>query len=384
MRGRKLRPAAWIALGAVLVVALAGVFAAISFQNVAPKSGAPPSGTAPGASQPSAAPSTDSQQGTSRPGTGPSEAPSAGVGGPAGTPARCPDATVTATTAAELTAALAGAGPGTVIHLADGVYVGNFVGTGAGTREQPIMLCGGKGAVLDGGGTDDGYVLHLDRASYWTVQGFTVRNGQKGVMLDETTRSVVQDLAVQSMGDEAIHLRKFSTDNRVLGNTIRGTGLRKAKFGEGVYIGTAESNWCDVSACEPDKSDRNQISGNSISDTTAENIDIKEGTSSGFLMDNSFDGSGITQADSWVDVKGRGWRIERNTGRNSPLDGFQTHEIVDGWGTENVFRHNVAEVNGPGLGYSLKPVRENVVDCSNSASQARQGLSNVPCTPETK
>ena len=61
------------------------------------------------------------------------------------------------------------------------------------------------------------------------------------------------------------------------------------------------------------------------------------------------------------------------------MDGFQTHEIVDGWGTGNVFRNNTAEVNGPGFGYSLTPVRGNVVECSNSASQAGKGVSNEPC-----
>jgi hypothetical protein len=161
---------------------------------------------------------------------------------------------------------------------------------------------------------------------------------------------------------------------------VTGAGLRKPKFGEGIYIGTAESNWCDISSCQPDRSDRNEIRDNSISGTTAESVDIKEGTSDGVLVGNIFEGSSIQEADSWVDVKGKGWRIERNTGRNSPLDGFQTHEIVDGWGTGNVFRENTAEVNGPGLGYSLKPVRDNVVDCSNTASQAAQGLSNLPCT----
>jgi hypothetical protein len=191
---------------------------------------------------------------------------------------------------------------------------------------------------------------------------------------------LITGLTVTTTGDEAIHLRKFSTDNRVTANTISNTGLRKPKFGEGIYIGTAESNWCDISNCEPDRSDRNEITGNTISGTTSENVDIKEGTSDGVLQANSFDGSAIIEADSWVDVKGRGWVIAGNTGANSPQDGFQTHEIVDGWGTENVFRDNVAQVNGPGVGYSLKPVRDNVVECSNTASDAGEGLSNEPCT----
>jgi hypothetical protein len=357
--GRGIRQGSLAVLAIVAVALLIGVFAMVSFQEETPQGGIPPS-SAPAETEPDVAP------------------PPAGDG-PA-VPAGCPAGTVQVTTAAELTAALAAASPGTVVHLADGVYRGNFRASGAGTAGQPITLCGGAGAVLDGGGTEEGYVLHLDQASYWTLQGFTVRNGQKGIMADETTHSLIQGVTVENTGDEAVHLRKFSSDNRVMGNTIRGAGLRKPKFGEGIYVGTAESNWCDISSCEPDKSDRNEIRGNAVSGTTAENVDIKEGTSGGVLMGNTFDGSAITEADSWVDVKGRGWRIEGNTGRHSPLDGFQTHEILDGWGTENVFSNNVAEVNGPGLGYSLKPVRDNVVDCSNTASQAGQGLSNVPCS----
>lgn len=299
---------------------------------------------------------------------------------PVETPVACPEPTVRVANSTQLEDALDAAQPGDVIGLAPGVYLGNFTASATGTAEHPITLCGDAESILDGGTTDDGYVLHLENSSHWVLQGFTVRNGQKGVMVDQSTNTVIQGLTVTTTGDEAIHLRKFSTDNRVIGNTISDTGLRKPKFGEGIYIGTAESNWCDISNCEPDRSDRNEISGNRISRTTSENVDIKEGTSDGVLRANSFDGSGMVKADSWVDVKGRGWLISENTGANSPLDGFQTHEIVDGWGTENVFRNNVADVNGPGLGYSLKPVRDNVVECSNTASGAGEGLSNEPCT----
>lgn len=291
----------------------------------------------------------------------------------------CPQPTTSVANAAELQAALTDPKPGAVISLAAGVYAGNFTATGNGTPEQPVTVCGTRDSVLDGGQIDDGYVFHLNRASHWVLQGFAVRNGQKGLMVDETTHSVVRGLAVSNTGDEAIHLRKFSSDNKVLGNSIRDTGLRKTKFGEGIYIGTAESNWCDISSCEADKSDRNEVTGNDISATSAECVDIKEGTTGGVVRDNHFDGSAIVGADSWVDVKGNGWSIENNTGRHSPLDGFQTHEILDGWGTGNVFRNNTAEVNGPGYGYALSPVRDNVVECSNRASQAGKGISNEPC-----
>ncbi|NHC44751.1 hypothetical protein G9H72_05710 [Motilibacter sp. K478] len=314
----------------------------------------------------------------------PSDAPAtdrqASQTGDAGDPS-CPAPTVTVATSDELVSALGTAQAGDSIALAPGTYVGEFVATGAGTPDQPIALCGPADAVLEGEGPDGDYVLHLDGVSHWRVAGFTVRNGQKGVMADGATSTVISGLTVEDIGDEAIHLRAFSTDNVVEGNTVRRTGLRKPKFGEGIYIGTAKSNWCDVSDCEPDRSDRNVVRGNTISATTAEAVDIKEGTTGGKLLDNTFDGSAIEEdgADSWVDVKGNEWVVAGNTGVDSPEDGFQTHTILDGWGTGNVFRDNVAQVNGAGHGFSFTPANDNRVTCDNTVSGARQGLANVPC-----
>ena len=83
--------------------------------------------------------------------------------------------------------------------------------------------------------------------------------------------------------------------------------------------------------------------------TTAEGLDVKEGTTAGIARGNVFGGDALAGADSWVDAKGNEWRFEGNTGIGSPQDGFQMHEILDGWGTGNVFVGNVARVDGPGL-----------------------------------
>jgi hypothetical protein len=294
-------------------------------------------------------------------------------------PTGCPAATVTVRDADELTAALAAARPGDSIVLADGVYRGRFVASRSGTPAEPIVLCGGPGAVLDGGGIKKGYALHLAPAQYWRVVGFTVRNAQKGVMADGTTRTVIQRLTVTDIGDEGIHLRAGSTYTTVAGNTISRTGRRNEKFGEGIYIGSAKSNWCEHSACAPDRSDHNTVQGNRISATTAESIDIKEGTTGGVVSGNSFDGTGMIGGDSWVDVKGNGWLIEGNHGVNAPEDGFQTHRIVTGWGTGNVFRNNRADVDGPGYGIHLAPVAANLVACNNAVTRAARGLSNTSC-----
>lgn len=293
----------------------------------------------------------------------------------------CGDPTVTVATSPELQSALDDAAPGTSIALSPGTYPGNFTAAVSGTAESPIRLCGGADSVLDGGRVDDGYVLHLDGISHWEFAGFSIRNGQKGLMADGTTDTVIRGLTVSDIGDEGIHLRAFSTDNTVTSNTVSDTGQRKPKFGEGIYIGTAESNWCDITDCAPDASDRNTVSDNTITATTAEGIDVKEGTTGGVVSGNTFDGSALVEddADSWVDIKGNDWVIENNIGTDSPQDGFQVHEIVDGWGTRNIFRSNTAQVDGPGFGYSITPELDNTVECNNSASGAGEGLSNIEC-----
>ena len=89
----------------------------------------------------------------------------------------------------------------------------------------------------------------------------------------------------------------------------------------------------------------------------------------------------MTGADSWVDVKGNGWLITGNTGRSTPLDGFQTHEIADGWGTRNIFRGNTTNVPSPGFGFSLTPERDNVVSCTNRTADGNTATSKTACQP---
>ncbi len=294
--------------------------------------------------------------------------------------AGCPAATVLVAGAPALQSALRHARAGDVIALEPGIYSGNFLVTASGTADRPIHVCGSADAVLDGGTVQDGEVLRLDGAQHWRLVGFGVRNGRKGILAEGTVGSVFSGLAVSGVGDQAVILRRASTDNLVTGLTIRGTGLRRPASGEGIYVGTPAARWCEVTACAPDASDRNAIVGNDIAGTTAESVDVREGTSDGILRGNRFDGTGMSAADSWVDIKGNGWLIEENAGVNSPGDGFETHEAVEGWGGRNTFRDNVADVNGPGRGYSIRTRQGNVFECSNEASRAAAGRSNMLCT----
>lgn len=161
------------------------------------------------------------------------------------------------------------------------------------------------------------------------------------------------------------------------GSTISDTGLRDYRFGEGVYVGSAKNNWCAYTNCSPDRSDGNSIVGNTILRTTAESVDIKEGTTGGLIEGNSFDGTGMS-ALAWVDIKGNDWTVRGNTGRVSPRDGFLTSIALTGWGIGSTFTANHADVQGPGYGYNVQ--LGNTVGCDNTAVNAIKGLTNLVCT----
>ena len=285
--------------------------------------------------------------------------------------------------ASALTKALTKARPGETIRLAPGSYDGDFVASASGTLTAPITLCGPRSAVLDGGGVSHGYTFYLDHASWWRVEGFTVEGGQKGIMTDGADYDLLYGLFVHTIGDEGIHLRDFSSHDTISHCVIQNTGLLAQFYGEGVYVGSANSNWCRYTACQPDRSNGDVIEDNDISDTTAENIDIKEGTTGGEIIGNHFDGAGMvaSAATAWVNVKGNDWTIEYNTGVNSIKDGFQVHQVYPGWGIGNIFLANDAQVDGPGYGFFVQNKRlRTVVACDNKVSRAGRGFSTIFCT----
>ncbi|MGC4190746.1 MAG: right-handed parallel beta-helix repeat-containing protein [Thermomicrobiales bacterium] len=281
----------------------------------------------------------------------------------------------------KLTAALADARPGDVIQMKSGRYLGTFTLEASGTADAPMVLCGPREAVIDGGDIGNGYALHIT-GDYLTVRGLSVQRALKGIMLDGANHVTLEYLDVSLTGHEAIHLRAGSSDNLVQFNDIHDTGFKRDKFGEGVYLGSAVSNWEQYSSGQPDTSDRNRVIGNRIWNTTSESIDIKEGTTDGLIEGNVMDGSMLAGADSWVDVKGNGYTIRGNTGTSSPMDGFQTHVINDmDWGRSNTFEGNTANVEGPGYGFFIHDAEtsENVVSCNNVVNGAEKGFANVDC-----
>lgn len=285
--------------------------------------------------------------------------------------------------AVALTTALEQAQAGDLILLADGTYLGNFTAAANGETDRRITLCGSRDAIIDGGDSGNGYAFHIT-GDYWTITGITVTNALKGVMADDADFTELLGISVHDIGHEGIHFRAFSSDNLIQDSEVFNTGLKRDKFGEGIYLGSAVSNWGKYSGGQPDQSDRNRVLRNRIWNTTAESIDIKEGTTGGLIEGNSFDGSALSGADSWVDVKGNDYLIRENTGVNSPTDGFQTHVINDmDWGRNNRFENNTATVNGDGYGFYIHDAESsaNIVSCSNVVEAAAKGFANQECAP---
>ena len=291
-------------------------------------------------------------------------------------------ATTSVSTASQLKSALKTAAPGDTIVLADGTYTGKFVAATSGTAAAPITLAGSRGAVLTTGSVGSGYAVNLT-GDHWNLSGFTVAIAKKGVVLDGSNGSRLDGLDVGSIGEEAVHVRENSTGAVIVNSSIHHTGQTDAGYGEGIYVGSAQSNWESVtgSASTPDRSDGVVIESNTIWATSAEGIDVKEGTTGGRIAGNRFVDAGLSganYADSWVDVKGNGYTVENNWGSGALTDAFQVHVASAGWGQGNLFRGNGQLSGVPGFEVNVQSTAAGtVVACALSG--AGRGLSNIPC-----
>ncbi|WP_105033454.1 right-handed parallel beta-helix repeat-containing protein [Cryobacterium aureum] len=297
----------------------------------------------------------------------------------------CPAATVNVATAGELMAAVAQAQPGTVIKLAPGTYNEQINMTVNGTASNPIWVCGPRSAVINVGSIQDNHGIQITNSSNLIVAGMTVTNSLKGISVIRSSNVTIADTLVDNIGYEGIHLRAFTTDSKVVGNTIKNTGKRDPFYGEGIYIGTSDANWCAQTNCQPDKTDRTLLMANNISLTGAQPIEVKEGTSNGIIRDNVIDGANaMPRAEEWVKVKGNDWQIYNNQGKNSTVHGFAVNGSVAGWGLRNVFFGNTTPVGAAGYGFFIheqgtKGASGTKVYCSNTVTTAGSGFSNQAC-----
>ncbi len=263
--------------------------------------------------------------------------------------------TIYAATTEELLEALAAAAAGDTILLAPGIYECSEYGTKSalfysdaeGTASAPITIRStnpDEPAILCGTDTAKGIVLYLT-GDYWIVDSIVCCNAQKGIVLDHSNYSVIQNAEVYQTGQEGIHLRDGSSYCQVLDSAVHDNGL-VSEYGEAIYIGSAKSTSGYDYNC-----DYNLIQGCTLGpNTVAESVDIKEYTTGNIIENCIMYGGGMTATDSFVDIKGNETIVRNNQcdaqGNTAITDAFQLHCQVEGWGCNNEIYGNTVTFSG--------------------------------------
>ena len=235
----------------------------------------------------------------------------------------------------------------------------------------------------DGG---NGYGLWLTGAPYWNLNGFTVDHAKKGIVMDASSHVTIDKVTVHHIDYEGVHFRSGSSYGVIRNSYVHDTGLTAPQYGEGVYIGSANSNWGQFAGpTGVDASDHVQVLDNRIGpNVAAEGIDVKEGTKAGTISGNTLDGTGEknqNSGDSTIDVKGDGYTVSSNTVSHPYTDGFQVHNVYAAYGCGNSFSGNRFTLSGaPGYGINVtdnsKCAKKNTVTTSNTATGGK-GLTNI-------
>ena len=200
----------------------------------------------------------------------------------ASAPARSgPPATIDVHTVDEIRDALASARPGDIIRVADGDYQfrPRLVASAPGTASAPITLQGTGAAVLGTKNARGDYGLYIT-GDYWRIEGLTVAHGSKGIVLDGSIGSVIDGVEVFNIGAEGVHFRSCSSHGVLRNSYVHDTGRTDPQYGEGVYVGSANSHWTNFTCRDVheqqsagDNTERVLIEGNTFEDIPAEGAD---------------------------------------------------------------------------------------------------------------
>jgi hypothetical protein len=247
-----------------------------------------------------------------------------------------------------------------------------------GAPDNLITLCGTpENTTFEGTGdlpdSWRGYSIRVVSSSYIRVAGFNLVNALKGIDVQNTTNSEFMYLNTNNTMQEGIRLRYNSINNTVEYNNISNTGRLWAGWGEGIYVGTSKKNSIEFNLPE-DHSDYNAFRYNRFgAGVLAENIDVKEFTLGGKIVDNRFNGSAIQNingAMSWVSLKGNNWTVYNNTGTGllNIGAGFRVLVQWEGQGHSNRLLENTCyNLDDQSYCVYVHPdAAENVVACTNT------------------
>ena len=237
-----------------------------------------------------------------------------------------------------------------------------------GTKNNPIVLAGSDPAnppEIYGTAVNSNYGIHVT-GNYVILKNLKIHTFSKGVVFDNSVGALMEDCEVYHTGTELVHVRDSSQQVTLNRNFIHGSGFDVAQYGEGIYVGTYYKGW--ASSQQSDKNagfwgesasqhrysgydwrvNDTKITCNIVKATTAENIDVKEGTVRGVVQGNMFIGDStnydgqVDHDDANIDMKGASWTVTGNYFYNSLKQGLPYYN--------SHFRYYVEEVVMPADG----------------------------------
>ncbi|MBR2198244.1 MAG: hypothetical protein IJ909_07510 [Fibrobacter sp.] len=321
---------------------------------------------------------------------------------------------VNVSTATELTSATLNAKAGDTIWVAPGKYelpssncqndkfvneTGRDCGLiwlGAdGTKNNPVVLAGSDPTnppEIYSSDYKHNYGIHVT-GNYVILKNLKIHTFSKGVVFDNSVGALMEDCEVYHTGNEIVHVRDSSQQVTLNRNFIHGSGYEIAKYGEGIYVGTYNTGWASSQQADRDAgfwgTDASQhrysgydwrvndtkITCNIVSGTTAENIDVKEGTVRGIVQGNMFIGDSldyngeVSYDDANIDMKGAYWTVTGNYFYNSKKQGLPYYNPHFNYFVEEV----VMPSNGNKTGSNIEKYEKAVGDVVSVDKYAQKG-----------
>ena len=264
-----------------------------------------------------------------------------------------------------------------------------------GTKTNPIVLAGSDPVDLPEIFSSDykhNYGIHVT-GNYVILKNLKIHSFSKGVVFDNSVGALMEDCEVYHTGNEIVHVRDSSQQVTLNRNFIHGSGYEIAKYGEGIYVGTYNTGWASSQQADRDAgfwgTDASQhrysgydwrvndtkITCNIVSGTTAENIDVKEGTVRGFVQGNMFIGDSldyngeVSYDDANIDMKGASWTVTGNYFYNSKKQGLPYYNPHFNYFVEEV----VMPSNGNKTGSNIEKYEKAVGDVVSVDKYAQKG-----------
>ena len=264
--------------------------------------------------------------------------------------------------------------PGTVVRFQPGRYPKMTFDGLRGSKSSPITLQPSE-QFKEGEGGDrynvvftssqlgTGTGLTFAGCEHVIVGGFEVTKSLKGIGVHYSNHLIIENNWCHDLGQEAIHVgrgpvkkgpKKFdgpaSHHVEILNNRIARTGQKIAQYGEGIYIGTGATSGDDTHDIT--------VEGNTLTDISAEAIELKPGTYNLVVRDNDISNThhkfnaAITVCIEGTTARSGNYLIENNRIKDVHKVLYRVAGIAIGHGNAVIRGNVISSVDG-GVGIQV-------------------------------